>query len=133
MTNWVTKSVLITVRTYPSPAKKSAEASCTGGITADGEWTRLYPVPYRLMDDERRFSKWQWINVSVLKAASDPRPESFKVNIDSIEVGAAVGTQDRWRERRELIEPLRRPSLCRIQRQRDQNRSPTLGFLGHTK
>jgi hypothetical protein len=34
---------------------------------------RLFPVPYRLMDDEKRFSKWQWIDVSVLKAAKSGR------------------------------------------------------------
>src|SRR6516164_1780351 len=111
MADWSTKHVLITVRTYPSPARKSAEASCTGGITAEGDWIRLFPVPYRLMDEERRFSKWQWIDVSVLKASGDTRPESFKLNIDSIKVQGKVGTDDGWRERRALIEPLRRPSM----------------------
>jgi hypothetical protein len=129
MPEWSTKRVLITVRTYPSPATKSVEASCTGGITAEGEWIRLYPVPYRLMDDERRFSKWQWIDVSTLKATNDSRPESFKLNIDSIKAGETIGTQGGWRERRALIEPLRRPSLCRIQQERDQKGFPTLGFF----
>jgi hypothetical protein len=81
------------------------------------------------MDEERRFSKWQWIDVSVLKASGDTRPESFKLNIDSIKVQGKVGTDDGWRERRALIEPLRRPSMCRIQRERDQNSFPTLGFF----
>jgi len=129
MADWSTERVLITVRTYPNPASKSVEASCTGGITAEGEWIRLFPVPYRLMDDERKFSKWQWIKVSVQKATSDPRPESFRLNIDSIEVGETVGTQDGWRERRRLMEPLRRRSLCRIQQERDQNSFPTLGLF----
>jgi hypothetical protein len=129
MAEWSTKRVLITVRTYPSPARKSAEASCTGGITAEGEWIRLFPVPYRLMDDEKRFSKWQWIDVSVLKAANDQRPESFKINIDSIKVGEKVGTQNGWHERKALIEPLRRRSMCHIQKERDENGFPTLGFF----
>jgi hypothetical protein len=50
MPNWIKKRVLITVRTYPVPSAKSIEASCTGGITGDGQWMRLFPVPYRLID-----------------------------------------------------------------------------------
>ena len=81
---WVKKRVLITVRTYPVPATKSIEASCTAGITDDSQWVRLFPVPYRLMDQDKRFSKWQWIDVSLLKAPGDPRPESYKLNVDTI-------------------------------------------------
>jgi hypothetical protein len=129
MAEWIAKRVLITVRTYPVPTAKTVESSCTGGITADGEWIRLFPVPYRLMDVEKRFSKWQWINVNVLKATNDPRPESYKLNIDSVQIGQTVGTEDGWRERRILIKPLQRPSMCRIQREQQQNGSPTLGIF----
>ncbi|MCC6947338.1 MAG: hypothetical protein IT539_06155 [Bradyrhizobiaceae bacterium] len=128
MPDWVKKRALITVRTYPVPSAKSIEASCTAGVTDAGEWIRLFPVPYRLMDEERRFSKWQWIELSLLKA-SDGRPESYKINPDSITVGESVGTKDGWRARREILEPLRRPSLCQIQRERDEHGSPTLGIF----
>lgn len=129
MPDWTTKRVLITVRTYPVPSAKSVEASCTGGITADNEWIRLFPVPYRLMDQERRFKKWQWIEVSASKATNDPRPESFKINPDSIVVGEMIDTKHGWHERRKAIEPLRRSSMCRIQKERDDNGSPTLGVF----
>jgi hypothetical protein len=111
---WTKKRVLITVRTYPVPARSTIEASCTAGITNDGEWVRLFPVPWRLMDEERRFSKWQWIGVDLLKA-DDGRPESHKLNVDSIQVGQRIGTEDNWRARRELLAHLQRPSMCRIQ------------------
>jgi hypothetical protein len=126
---WVKKRVLITVRTYPVPATKSIEASCTAGITSDGQWIRLFPIPYRLMDQERRFVKWQWIDVNVIKAANDPRPESYKLNVDSIQVGEVIGTQDEWRARRQIIEPLRGLSMCRIQGQQKQHGYPTLGIF----
>jgi hypothetical protein len=126
---WVKKRVLIVVRTYPVPATKSIEASCTAGITAEGEWIRLFPIPYRLMDQEKRFSKWQWIEVSALRATNDPRPESYKLNVDTTEPGEMVGPQDGWRARRQLIEPLRRPSMCRIRAERDGRGYPPLGFF----
>ncbi len=54
MPGWERKKVLITVRTYPSPAQKTIEASCTAGITEDGQWIRLFPIPWRLLADGQR-------------------------------------------------------------------------------
>ena len=129
MPDWTKKRALITVRTYPTPSAKSVEASCTAGVSDDGQWIRLFPMPYRLMAEERRFKKWQWIEVETLKASNDSRPESFKVNPDSIVVRESVDTKDGWEARRRLIEPLRRSSMCRIQRERDECGAPTLGFF----
>jgi hypothetical protein len=129
MLDWVKKRVLITVRTYPVPSAKSIEASCTGGITDRNEWIRLFPVPYRLMDQEKRFKKWQWIEVSATKATNDIRPESFKINPASVVPGEVIDTKDGWRERRKLIEPLRRQSMCHIQKERVDRGAPTLGVF----
>jgi len=129
MPDWIKKRVLITVRTYPVPSAKSIEASCTAGITDNGQWIRLFPVPYRFMDEDRRFKKWQWIDVETIKAGNDPRPESFKINPDSITVGESVGTKDGWQQRRKLLESLRRSSMCRIYREHAEHGEPTLGFF----
>jgi hypothetical protein len=126
---WVRRRVLIVVRTYPAPAKSTIEASCTAAISDDGQWVRMFPVPARLMDHDRRFAKWQWIEVDLLKAPRDPRPESYKLNPDSIVIGENVGTQDGWRARRQIINPLRRPSMCHIQKERDEHDHPTLGVF----
>jgi hypothetical protein len=129
MQDWTKKRVLITVRTYPAPSAKSVEASCTAGVTDDRQWIRLFPIPYRLMAEERRFKKWEWIDLEILKAANDVRPESFKVNQDSIIIGNSVDTKNGWYERRKILEPLRRSSMCRIQQERNENNCPTLGFF----
>lgn len=111
------------------PAKKGIEVSCTGGITDDGKWIRLFPVPYRFLDGDKRFKKYEWIKVSVTKATNDLRPESFRLNADSIEIGESVPTANGWRARRELIKPLLRGSMCQIRRERDEAGSPTLGIF----
>jgi hypothetical protein len=126
---WGTKRVLITVRTYPVPASRTVEASCTGGITDGGEWIRLFPVPYRFLDEDKRFKKWQWIDVDVIKAPNDPRLESYKLNIEKIQIRDGVGPQDKWRARREIVKPLMRPSLCEIRRERENKGFPTLGIF----
>ena len=99
MPDWIKKRALITVRIYPTPSAKSVEASCTAGVTEKGEWLRLFPIPYRLMAEQRQFKKWHWIEAEAIKATNDLRPESFKVNQDSIVVGAYRAGENpaRWR------------------------------------
>jgi hypothetical protein len=126
---WGSKRVLIAVRTYPVPATKSIEASCTAGITEDGKWIRLFPIPFRLMAEDNRFFKWQWIETDAVKATSDARPESYKLNSQTIRAGDKIGTADNWRTRRDLMKPLLRPSMCDIQREQKEHGSPTLGLF----
>jgi hypothetical protein len=126
---WSTKRVLITVRTYPVPARSTIEASCTAGVTRDHEWVRLFPIPYRSLNEDNRFARWQWVDVEAVRPRSDPRPESLKLKPDKIQIIGKVGTRDGWRERREILKPLVRPSMCHIKRERDENKYPTLGLF----
>jgi hypothetical protein len=124
------KRILILVRTYPTPARKSIETSCTGGITEDGKWIRLFPMPYRDLKRDQRFSKYQWIEARIQKAKNDGRVESFNPDRDSImPVSEPLPTDDEWRARKELIFPLKSESLCAIRRKRDFDGEPTLGIF----
>jgi hypothetical protein len=125
---WSTKRVLITVRTYPVPAHRGIEVSCTAGVTSDGNWIRLFPIPYRFLAPDQRFIKYQWIDVQATRPRGDPRPESYTLRIDSIQRRETVGTAGNWRARKEIIFPLRRNSLCQIAAER-QNGGPTLGIF----
>jgi hypothetical protein len=129
MLDWSRRRVLILVRTYPVPAQRDVEVSCTAALTAEGQWMRLFPVPYRFLDEDQRFKKYQWIDVDVQRAKNDPRPESHKLNPDSIEIKGSVPSSGGWRERRRLLRPLMRPSMCAIRREREENGSPTLGLF----
>ena len=123
------KRVFITARTYPSPARKGIEVSCTGGITEQGEWIRLFPVPWRLLSQDKRFRKYQWIEVTV-KKAPDPRPESFLLDIDSINIlGDSVPTTGGWAARKLIVSPLQAHCLCCLHRTWREERKPTLGFF----
>ena len=117
------------VRTYPTPARNGVEVSCTAAITDKGEWLRLFPVPYRRLHANQKFSKYQWIDVGVTKA-SDPRPESHKISQQTIKVKSAVlATDNGWQARKEIIFPLKAESMCALRRQRDAHGSPTLGIF----
>jgi hypothetical protein len=121
--------VLITARTYPIPATKGIEVSCTGGITEDGQWIRLFPVPWRFLEDDKRFRKYQWIAARVTKA-SDFRRESFYLDPTSIQIiSDPLPTDNGWQARKAIVEPLESPSLCWLESQRSQYQFPTLGFF----
>jgi hypothetical protein len=123
------KKALIVVRTYPVPASSGVEVSCTAAVTDDGKWLRLYPVPYRFLDQDKRFRKYQWIELDAVKA-SDPRPESYNPDIDSIKVLTdPLPTTNEWSSRKNIVFPLRAPSLCYLKRERDEHQHPTLGLF----
>lgn len=124
-----TKKALIVVRTYPVPARKGVEVSCTAAITEDVQWLRLFPVPYRWLAHDQRFRKYQWVEVDVTKA-SDHRPESYKLKGDSIRIlSEPLSTDHGWRARKEYVFRLRSRSLCYLQKERDEKGHPTLGVF----
>lgn len=122
------KRILVVVRTYPTPAQKGVEVSCTAGITDDGKWIRLFPVPYRLLDEDKRFAKYQWIDVDVTKA-NDARPESYHLNMASLRIVSALPPDNQWQARKNIIFPLKAHCLCCLKTERDANGFPTLGFF----
>lgn len=61
------EDILILAKTYPSPSSRYVETSCIAGINSEGHMRRLYPVPFRRIEEKRQFDKWQWINVRVEK------------------------------------------------------------------
>jgi len=125
-----TKRALIVVRTYPTPAKSGVEVSCTAAITDRGEWLRLFPVPWRLLPEEKRFRKYQWIEAQVIKARKDDRPESYKLLHDTIKiVSEPLSNADGWKAKKAVIASLQAPSLCHLKRVRDEKGFPTLGIF----
>lgn len=123
------KKVLIVVRTYPVPARKGVEVSCTAGITENGQWIRIFPIPYRLLDQDKRFRKYQWIKVSA-KKATDDRPESYEIRQDSIEIlGDPLPSKNYWEARKDILFPHREHCLCCLKQKRDKAGFPTLGLF----
>jgi len=96
--------ILITVKTYPTLSRKYGETVCTAGIREDGTWIRIYPVPFRRLNEREQYRKFDWIECRLIHSRSDPRPESH-CPVDKREL-VPVGhldTSDNWRERRKQI------------------------------
>ena len=94
------KDILVVVKTYPEISRKYTETVCTAGILAETKsLIRLYPIRFRYLEGQKRFKKYQWIKADISKATSDPRPESFNIYPDSIELGDQIPTGRGWDER----------------------------------
>jgi hypothetical protein len=71
----------------------------------DGKLIRLYPVPFRLIGDDKQFKKWQWIAARLEKSRGDHRPESHKLYVDTIACeGAELPTVNQWLARRQWLD-----------------------------
>lgn len=96
--------ILITVKTYPTLSQKYGETVCTAGVREDGSWVRLYPVPFRRLEEAEKYRKFDWIECDLVKRDRDPRPESY-CPIDPKQLVRLdhMGTEGQWRDRRNLL------------------------------
>jgi hypothetical protein len=113
------------VKAYPALSSKYGEVSCIAGaeMTADGpRWIRLYPVPFRSLEDDRQFRKYQPVRLRVEAHRGDLRPETRRPDRDSIELrGAPVSSRNAWALRRRFVEPLMVSSMCEVTRRQRQD------------
>ena len=127
---WTHGRILILGMTYPNYSEKYVENVCTGGLL-DGtsQLVRIHPVPLRYLDPAHRFKSFQWITCRYKKHPNDPRPESLRIDPESIEPGDWIPPKNSA-ERRRLIE--KSPSMCRsVEDLRDkwQSTSMSLGIV----
>lgn len=118
----------ILVKAYPQPSKQYGETVCVAGISEDGQsFLRLYPIRFRRLPEEQRFSRFDLIEFDGFRPSDDHRPESWRVNEDSIRVVQRVDkTSPQSRVR--LWLPHARESLEELDAERREN-GASLGIL----
>lgn len=103
------QKVLITVKTYPLPSSKYEELVCTAGLLPDGKWIRIYPIPFRSLPFGKRFAKFQWIELNLIRnSITDFRPESYRpigeaANSIKLLEHWDTRTKGNWEKRKEII------------------------------
>ena len=96
--------VLITVKTYPTLSRKYGETVCTAGVRTDGTWVRMYPVPFRRLDEKEQYSKFDWVECQLARNTIDVRPETYRpVDEHELVPVGHIDTADGWRERRRIL------------------------------
>ena len=78
--------VRVLVKAFPQHSQKYEETVCCAGITDESRLIRLFPITYRRLAPEHQFDRFDLIEATLTKASSDARPESFRVDHDSIRV-----------------------------------------------
>jgi hypothetical protein len=126
------------VKAYPAVSKKYGEVACIAGVQfkdlgplapPEVQWIRLFPVPFRDLESDQQFAKYQPISVRVGSHSSDSRPETRRPDRESLEVtGKVIPSKGVWRARRPYVEPLMVNSMCEIQRRRENDRT-SLGIF----
>ncbi|GGM74104.1 hypothetical protein GCM10010967_02060 [Dyadobacter beijingensis] len=98
--------VLIAVKTYPTLSIKYNELVCTAGFLEDGSWIRIYPIPFRKLEYDKQFSKYDWIEIDLVRNTSDPRKESYKpksIDCPMVRLGNIDTEGGTWRKRKEIV------------------------------
>jgi hypothetical protein len=94
--------VTILVKALPQPSKQYGETVCCAGVTADGQWKRLFPIRYRHLSGDSSFARWDWVKFRYRRPTTDARAESFHVFEDSIVVDGKLARKEQVR----LLTPL---------------------------
>lgn len=129
MDSYNSENLLILTKTYPLPSAQYREHTCVVAINENGELRRLYPIPFRLLENSKQFTKWEWINAQIIRANSDLRPESHRIDLDSITLlGNKISTKNGWTDRLKWITPHISDSFTALDENREKNKI-SIGFI----
>lgn len=95
--------VTVLVKALPQPSKQYGETVCCAGVTAGGQWKRLFPVRFRHLRGHNSFSRWDWVKFRYRRPTTDARSESCHVFEDSIEIDGKLTNKA---EQLRLLTPL---------------------------
>jgi len=127
--NWESKEILITIKTYPRTSKKYVETVCTGGVSIkEKRFLRIYPIPFRDLDQNKQYKKYNIISANVCKSQDDRRPESYKVDTDTIKIIDWLDSNDKWLKRKQIVLPLVDKSMCYVLNEQE-TKDKSLGLI----
>lgn len=125
--------VLSLVKSYPLPSQSLGEAACVIGVHKELGLIRIYPVPFRQLEDEKQFRKYEVVRLHVKDPRNDPRPNTFRPQLDTIEVIAPkLPADDHWQARKDWVMPFLSDSMCQIQTEQ-KNNGLSMGFFKPTE
>mgnify|MGYP000963946468 CR=1 FL=1 len=121
---------MITVKATPQPSGKYGDTSCVAGIRIDTEkpsWIRLYPIPFRWLESNSQFSKYDMIEVDIERRTVDTRAESYRPKKDS---WTTIGHLNPWAPRHEYISKMEPTTTCKLQKDASADTAaPSLGIV----
>ncbi|ABD53504.1 hypothetical protein [Jannaschia sp. CCS1] len=98
-------TVAIIVKAAPVVGRTHGETVCVAGLDYDGNWHRLYPIPFRDLDSEQKFGRWDVVRFTWREPRDDNRPESKNVDSQSLQLIGKVPQRERHAFARSAIVP----------------------------
>ena len=111
---WTRMRILITVKAAPQPSSTYGETVCVAGLRLDlGEtgWVRLFPINFRELGQEQQFKKYQIVQLRARPTRGDPRIESWRPDLTSIQTENTLAP---WSPRRPFVDPYITDSMCDV-------------------
>ena len=88
---------VVIIKAAPQVGQRHGETICCAGIDIYGTWLRLYPVSFRHLEAQQQFARWDRIRFDWRRPNDDPRPESRRVDQQSIEIVGVIKPAERER------------------------------------
>ena len=120
------EAITVVAKTYPECSQKYGCLVCTAGINNQGEWRRLYPIPWALFwggnanAQAKGFQKFDVISLPIRRKTQDSRHESYYLNPHTVEDELQIVEHIKeWERRRTFLTSYLDPDLemlCDAQR-----------------
>lgn len=88
---------IVLVKAAPQVGVRHGETVCCAALDIYGKWIRLYPVSFRHLDDGRKFGRWDRIRFRWRIPKDDSRPESRRIDQDSLQILGKLRSGERER------------------------------------
>jgi hypothetical protein len=87
----------IIAKALPQVGDKHGETVCVAALDDKRQWHRLYPVSFRMLSEDQRFSRWSRISAKcrMVPPNKDRRTESLNVDQSSIQLLGSLRSNDR--------------------------------------
>lgn len=85
--------MIVLVKALPHAGSKHGETVCCAGVTEKGEWRRQFPIPFRRL--QTKFKRWDIVEYEYRLPENDKRPESRRVQEDTIRIVRSVPEKER--------------------------------------
>ena len=113
------QKAIVIIKAAPQVGEKHGETVCCSGLDEYGNWLRLYPVSFRILEDRQKFSRWDQIEFDWRRPKDDNRHESRRIDQQSLRITGKLKLSERER----FLGPAIVTSLTR---ERERNRSLAL-------
>jgi hypothetical protein len=88
---------IVLIKAAPQVGLRHGETVCRAAIDLHGQWLRLYPVAFRSLGEGQKFGRWDRIRFKWRLPDDDRRPESRRIDQDSLSIVGSLKVSERQR------------------------------------